>query len=114
MPEFIDTVFAKTSPKRSFSVIENERFGLVFAKTRSLNSGTEPIFLDDFMAIYPRYTRGIPRIFLFLDDFVNTPGKVANPSGTLGCFIPKVDPGDFKRPWGKTSQQCIIIFIILY
>ncbi len=28
--------FAKTSPKRSFAVIENERFGLVFAKTGSI------------------------------------------------------------------------------
>jgi hypothetical protein len=40
MPEFIDPVFAKTSPKRSFSIIENERFGLVVAKTGSINSGT--------------------------------------------------------------------------
>jgi hypothetical protein len=40
VPEFIDPVFAKTSPKRSFSVIENERFGLVFAKTGSIISGT--------------------------------------------------------------------------
>jgi hypothetical protein len=39
VPEFIDPVFAKTSPNRSFSVIENERFGLVFAKSGSLNSG---------------------------------------------------------------------------
>ncbi len=31
--------FAKTNPKRSFSVIENERFGLVFAKTGSIISG---------------------------------------------------------------------------
>jgi hypothetical protein len=38
--EFIDPVFAKTSPKRSFSMIENERFGLVFSKTGSVNSGT--------------------------------------------------------------------------
>jgi hypothetical protein len=30
----------RENPKRSFSVIENERFGLVFAKTGSLNSGT--------------------------------------------------------------------------
>jgi hypothetical protein len=30
----------KTSPKRSYSVIENERFGLVFAKTGSMISGT--------------------------------------------------------------------------
>ncbi len=41
MPEFIDQVFAKTSPKRSFSVIQNERFELVFAKTGSINSGTD-------------------------------------------------------------------------
>ncbi len=40
MPEIIDPVFAKTSPKRSFSVIENERFGVVFAKTGAINSGT--------------------------------------------------------------------------
>ena len=31
----------KTSPKRSYSVIENERCGLVFAKTGSIISGTE-------------------------------------------------------------------------
>ncbi len=30
----------KTSPKRSYSVIENERFELVFAKTGSIISGT--------------------------------------------------------------------------
>jgi hypothetical protein len=40
VPEFIDPVFVKTSPKCSFLVIENERFGLVFAKTGSINSGT--------------------------------------------------------------------------
>jgi hypothetical protein len=40
VPEFIDPVFTKTSPIRSFSVIQNERFGLVFAKTGSIISGT--------------------------------------------------------------------------
>ncbi len=40
MHEFIDPVFAKTSPKRSFSVIENERFRLVFAKIGFINSAT--------------------------------------------------------------------------
>jgi hypothetical protein len=39
-PEFTDPVFAKTKPKRSFSVIENERCGLVFVKTGSKNLGT--------------------------------------------------------------------------
>jgi hypothetical protein len=42
VPECIDLILAKTSPKRrSFSMTENERFGLVFAKTRSINSATE-------------------------------------------------------------------------
>jgi hypothetical protein len=41
VPEFIDPVFTKTSPKRSFSVTQNERFGLVFAKTGFIISGTE-------------------------------------------------------------------------
>ncbi len=40
VPEFIDPVFAKIIPKGSFLVIENERFGLGFAKTRYINSGT--------------------------------------------------------------------------
>jgi hypothetical protein len=40
VPEIIDPVFAKTSPKRSFCMTENERFGLVFGKTGSINSGT--------------------------------------------------------------------------
>ncbi len=40
VPEFIDPVFTKTSPQRSLSLIENKRFGLVFAKTGSINSGT--------------------------------------------------------------------------
>jgi hypothetical protein len=55
VPVFKDPVFAKTSPKRSFSFIEqieqnarfllseNERFGLVFVKTGSINSGAGQI-----------------------------------------------------------------------
>jgi hypothetical protein len=37
----------KTSPKRSYSVIENKRFGLVFAKTVSIISGTGVAKLTD-------------------------------------------------------------------
>jgi hypothetical protein len=40
VPEFIDPVFGKTIPKRSFSMTENEHFGLVFPKTGYVNSGT--------------------------------------------------------------------------
>ncbi len=40
VPEFIDPVLAKTSPKRSFSMTEKERFGLLFANTGSIISGT--------------------------------------------------------------------------
>ncbi len=35
--EFKDPVFAKTSPKRSFSIIDNERFGVIVGKTGSIN-----------------------------------------------------------------------------
>ena len=41
MSKFKDLVFAKTSPIRSFFMTKNERIGLVFAKTGSINSGTE-------------------------------------------------------------------------
>jgi hypothetical protein len=41
--EFIDPAFTKTSAKRSVSVIENERFGIVFARTGSINSGTDEL-----------------------------------------------------------------------
>ncbi len=44
VPEIIDPVFAKTSPIPSFSMTENERFGLVFANTGSINSGTGCLF----------------------------------------------------------------------
>ncbi len=40
VPEIIDPVFAKTSQNARFLLSENERFGLVFVKTRSINSGT--------------------------------------------------------------------------
>ncbi len=39
MPEIIDPVFAKTSQNARFLLSENERFGLVFVKTGSINSG---------------------------------------------------------------------------
>jgi hypothetical protein len=41
VPEFIDPRFRENKLKRSYSVIENERFGLVFAETGSIISGTE-------------------------------------------------------------------------
>ncbi len=40
MPEFIDPVFTKTSPKRSFSLKRKRAYWLVFAKTGSIISGT--------------------------------------------------------------------------
>jgi hypothetical protein len=39
VPEIIDPVLAKTSLKRSFSMTEYERFGLVFTKTRVYKFG---------------------------------------------------------------------------
>jgi hypothetical protein len=40
VPEIIDPVFAKTIQNARFLLSENERFGLVFMKTGSINSGT--------------------------------------------------------------------------
>ncbi len=40
--EIIDPVFAKTSQNASFLLSENERFGLVFVKTGSINSAETP------------------------------------------------------------------------
>ncbi len=40
VPEIIDPVFVKTSQNARFLLSENERFGLVFVKTGSINSGT--------------------------------------------------------------------------
>jgi hypothetical protein len=51
VPEFIDSVFVKTSPNRSFSVSENERFGLVFAKSGSINSGTGVTVVASIIAL---------------------------------------------------------------
>jgi hypothetical protein len=40
VPEIIDPVFVKTSQYARFLLSENDRFGLVFVKTGSINSGT--------------------------------------------------------------------------
>jgi hypothetical protein len=47
VPEIIDPVFAKTSPKRSFSMTEYERFGLVFTKTRVYKFGHRSVVLQN-------------------------------------------------------------------
>jgi hypothetical protein len=49
VPEFIDPVFTKTSPKRSFSLNRKRAFWLVFAKTGSIISGTAEI--DKFIVL---------------------------------------------------------------
>ncbi len=42
-PEIIDPVFAKNSQNARFLLSENERFGLVFVKTGSINSGNRKL-----------------------------------------------------------------------
>ncbi len=53
MPEIIDPVFMKTSPKRSYSMTEYERFGLVSRKRgskiraqQSFRRESEPVFVN--------------------------------------------------------------------
>ncbi len=66
MPEFLDPVFAKTSPKRAFLVIENERFGHVFARTGFINSGTAESLLCS--VVFTRiYTSGPITLTVLLD-----------------------------------------------
>jgi hypothetical protein len=60
VPEFTDPVFGKTSPKRPFLISENERFGIVFSKTGSINSGTAQS--DDFN--YQRIKKSLKKIVL--------------------------------------------------
>ncbi len=59
VPEIIDPVFAKTSQNARFLLSENERFGLVFVKTGSINSGTVPEFID------PRFRENKPKTLVF-------------------------------------------------
>ncbi len=50
VPEIKDPVFAKTSPKRSFSITKYERFGFVFTKTRVYKFGHRESLLSDISA----------------------------------------------------------------
>ena len=54
MSEFIDPVFMKASRKRSFSITENEHFGLVFTKTGSIISGTGQLSQADLSMVCKR------------------------------------------------------------
>jgi hypothetical protein len=47
VPEIIDPVFTKTSQNARILLSENERFGLVFVKTGSINSGTVVLIVDN-------------------------------------------------------------------
>jgi hypothetical protein len=55
VPEIIDPVFAKTSQNARFLLSENERFGLVFVKTGSINSGT--VEFDDLIRTFCFFQR---------------------------------------------------------
>ncbi len=64
VPEFIDPVFTKTSPKRSFSLNRKRAFWLVFVKTGSIISGTGHFLRVSTLAIFkpkkgdrPRYSK---------------------------------------------------------
>jgi hypothetical protein len=60
VPEIIDPVFAKTSQNARFLLSENERFGLVFVKTGSINSGTGEFKNWPFPLYRPRTGHACP------------------------------------------------------
>ncbi len=67
MPEIIDPVFVKTSQNARFLVSENERFGLVFVKTGSINSGTAVSAISTFSYLQSTYiTRQLFVFFLLV------------------------------------------------
>ncbi len=70
MPEFIDPVFTKTSPKRSFSLNRKRAFWLVFAKTGSIISGTDEFLGLDFVVNFVLLTRKQKNIFNVLKNTV--------------------------------------------
>jgi hypothetical protein len=59
VPEIIDPVFAKTSQNARFLLSENDRFGLVFVKTGSINSSTG----GKTLALQRHYTENSKQIF---------------------------------------------------
>ncbi len=122
MPEFIDPVFAKTSPKRSFLVIENERFRLVFAKAGSLNSGTDLPFRNTsnlpntysttclkMKAIILSYTY----IYKCIIIWAHLAGVQQVPLGIKGICLPSVSLSLCRTswiPWCELSTgSCIYI-----
>jgi hypothetical protein len=62
VPEIIDPVFTKTSQNARFLLSENERFGLVFVKTGSINSGTV-LHQHMVIAICKKYRENIQNKF---------------------------------------------------
>jgi hypothetical protein len=55
VPEFINTVFAKTSPDAHVQSLKTSVFGLVFTKTGPITSGTGGFFsLDVFHGVLGR------------------------------------------------------------
>jgi hypothetical protein len=76
LPEFIDPVFTKTNPKRSFSLNRKRAFWLVFAKTGSIISGT---------CLPASYSRGVYELCTWV-------GKRRNK------FSTRIFPNSFHRP----------------
>ncbi len=80
VPEIIDPVFAKTSPKRWFSMTEYERFGLVFTKTRVYEFGHRALL----SVLYRTVHLGIS----FFGAMLVRPRPMCPRPIILGCCIP--------------------------
>ncbi len=101
MPEIIDTVFAKTSSKRSFSMTEYERFGLVFTKTRvyKFGHGCAPPWLCHKVLTYVEY-RAVSDVFKNID--------LLPPSPPSECVLPpQKRQGGTHSPDGEGGEGSI-------
>jgi hypothetical protein len=77
VPEIIDPVFAKASSKRSLSMTEYERFGIVFTKTRVYKFGHRQLpYQAGALPTYPPISLTLPPISL-----------LSYPSPSLAPFI---------------------------
>ncbi len=64
VPEIINPVFAKTSQNARFLLSENERFGLFFVKSGSINSGTEAGVDEELKRIFNFFNEQVYNSFL--------------------------------------------------
>ncbi len=100
MAEFIDPVFAKTSPKRAFSMTEDEHFELVFAKTGYINSGTG---ISAF-TFWSKICQNESNFIHFIQCSRRVCTAYPNSASTEKCIVP-IQPFYWRREKGYKTRE---------